>query len=114
MRYPERDDMVSGDLKVIVRHAFKNKQYGLPEIDEQVVCLLLQTGQEEGFVIGATYNEKDVVPIIDENVHMFEFEDGTFIKYNTETHVLDLDVKGDININATGDIRMKARNIFLN
>lgn len=108
VRYPERDNMESKHLKVIVPHTFKNKQYSLPKIDEQVVCLLLQTGQEEGFVIGATYNDKDVVPIIDEDVHMVEFVDGTKVKYSTKTNTLDILVKGNVNIKATGEVKIES------
>ena len=62
VRFPDRDDKVSGELKVIFSKTHMDKDYHIPDIDEAVVCIFLPNQQEEGFVLGAYYNEVDTIP----------------------------------------------------
>jgi phage baseplate assembly protein V len=112
-RYPERgavrvhlvdvDEQVSYELPVIFRKTLKDKDYWMPDINEQVVCLFSGQGLEQGFVLGAIYSESDAVPVSSNDKWHKVFEDGTVIEYDRVAHKLTADVKGDIEVNATGE-----------
>lgn len=80
--FADKDNLVSYDLPVLQRSTLKNKDYGMPDIGESVVCLFQPNGIAEGFVVGAHYNEEDVPPVTDPDVRMVKFEDGTVVSYN--------------------------------
>ena len=53
--FDDDDSLVSGDLQILQMNSLKNKAYWLPDVGEDVVCIFLGTGVEEGFILGATY-----------------------------------------------------------
>ena len=54
--FAAQDDMVTYELPVITRGSNNNKDYWLPDVDEQVFCLFLPTtsgrGLCDGYVLG--------------------------------------------------------------
>ncbi len=60
--FEDRDDVVSHDLRVIVKNTMNKKDYWLPDVDEQVVCIFLPNGEETGFIIGSVYSDVDRPP----------------------------------------------------
>jgi phage baseplate assembly protein V len=111
-RYPDRgtvrvqlvdvDEQVSYEIPVIFSKTLKDKAYYMPDIGEHVVCLFSGQGLEQGFCLGAIYSVSDAVPKSDNNIMHIRFEDGTIIEYDRKSHKLLADVKGDIEIKATG------------
>lgn len=89
-------------LQIAVPKAQDDKFYWIPDIGEQVLCAFLEHGLEQGFVIGALYNEKDSPPVQNKDKYFIKFKDGTEIEYDRAEHKLRADVKGDIEIKATG------------
>jgi phage baseplate assembly protein V len=89
--YFEDKNMVSGELQVVVRGAQNHKDYWMPAIGEQVICLFLPNGNGEGFIIGALYNDEDKPPVQSEKKRHILFEDGAFIEYDSTSHVLTID-----------------------
>ena len=100
----EDANLKSYDLPIMVKQTKDNKDYWVPDIDEPVICIFLPTGIESGFILGAYYNQKDKPPVMDQNKRTVKFKDGTIIEYDRKQHKLTADVKGDINIKATGKI----------
>ena len=96
----------SYDLPIIVKQSQNNKDYWIPDIGESVLCLFLPTGIESGFILGSYYNKKDRPPVTDQNKRTVKFSDGTILEYDRKTHKLTADVKGDIDIKATGKVDM--------
>ena len=47
--------LVSGWLPVLVPRASADMAFDLPDVGDQVLCLFLGNGLEEGFVLGLTY-----------------------------------------------------------
>lgn len=74
------------------------------EVNEHVVCLMDKYA-EEGVCIGAIYNEVDT-PDPGEAAGKFRklFSDGTLIEYDKNAHKLTVDVKGQLEAIATGDV----------
>ena len=102
----EDANLKSYDLPIMVKQTKDNKDYWVPDIDEPVICIFLPTGIESGFILGAYYNQKDKPPVIDQNKRTVKFKDGTIIEYDRKQHKLTADVKGDIDIKATGKVDM--------
>ena len=102
----EDANLKSYDLPIMVKQTKDNKDYWVPDIDEPVICIFLPTGIESGFILGAYYNQKDKPPVTDQNKRTVKFKDGTIIEYDRKQHKLTADVKGDIDIKATGKVDM--------
>ena len=102
----EDANLKSYDLPIMVKQTNYNKDYWVPDIDDPVICIFLPTGIESGFILGAYYNQKDKPPVIDQNKRTVKFKDGTVIEYDRKQHKLTADVKGDIDIKATGKVDM--------
>lgn len=98
--FEDKDDMVSGELQVVNRNTFKNKDYGLPDLGEQVFCIFLENGIEKGFVLGAIYSsaEGHEPPIEDKFKRHVTFEDGAFVEYDRKNHIMKLQCPGKIEI----------------
>lgn len=102
VRFAERDGLVSDWLPVIQQKTVGDFGVWLPDLDSQVVCLM-DTHYEAGVVLGCIYSDEDPPPVVDPDVFHKEFKDGTVIQYNRNTHVLHVDVKGDVKVEASGN-----------
>jgi phage baseplate assembly protein V len=114
VQFSDADEIVSYDLPLIVTKSEKDKFYHMPDIDEQVICLFLPNGMEQGFILGSFYSKADTPPISDPDVHMTKYSDGTTIKYDRKNHKLTADVKGTADINTDGQTTVTAPTIIIN
>src|SRR5690625_1554247 len=55
VRFIDRENTESYDLQLLVRSSLKDKNYHMPDVGENVLCLFLPSGVEAGFVLGAYY-----------------------------------------------------------
>ena len=99
--------LVTDWLPVLCPRASGDMQYDLPDIDDQVLCLFLPYGLEQGFVIGAMYG-KQTPPVQSGDKWHRTFSDGTTLEYDRGRHKLTANVKGDVDGTATGSVTMKA------
>ena len=95
----EQSGTISDELPVIFRGTLKNKEFSMPSIGEQVVCIF-GTGSV-GYVLGAIFSEVDMPQITEAHKHYFQFEDGASFEYDTKTHELNVTCE---TINVTGNI----------
>lgn len=60
---PDKDNRTTDDLIVLQRGVVTSKDYWLPEVGEQVLCMRLPNvsgnGPGTGYVLGSLYNAKD-------------------------------------------------------
>ena len=108
------DEEVSYELPVIFPKTHKDKAYFMPDIGEHVVCIFSGQGLEQGFVLGAIYSEADTTPVSNKDKFLIRFEDGTEIEYDRRVHKLRISIRGDVLIEADGNITLKASRIDLN
>ncbi len=108
VKIPDLDNVISYDLQVVQRKTLKDKDYWLPDLKEEVLCLFQGNGLESGFVLGALYNEEDEPPVNSQEKRHVAFEDGTSLEYDRKAHKLTATVQGDIEIAATGNITVSA------
>jgi len=99
--FPDRDDVVSAPLAVLQLYTGSNKSIRMPSINEEVVCLFLPTGQEDGYIIGSVYTEGNNPPA--EN-NAIEFEDGSSVSY----------AAGVLNIMMTSAVNITAPTVTIN
>ena len=116
--FAAQDDMVTYELPVITRGSKNNKDYWLPDVDEQVLCLFLPNtsgrGVCDGFVLGTFYSSVDAPVENSGDVHAVKYGDGTIIKHDRSTGKLTINVTGDIDIIAGGKITINGQPIYLN
>ena len=116
VKFPDKDNLVSGWLLVGIPNSKKNKDEIHLDIDEHVFCILLGNGLEQGAVICSIWDDKNKPPLGDPDVRRTEFEDGTTMSVDRKNHVVEIkDSYGSYIKMADGNIYTKAAaNIYLN
>ena len=87
--FNEFDHLLSYWLPVVVPKTQNDKAYWLPDIGEQVVCLM-DSRDEDGVVIGAIYSQVDATPVQSSDKWHVGFKDGSTFEYDRSAHVLSL------------------------
>ena len=95
--------LVTDWLPVLVSRACGDCQYDLPDVGDDVLCLFLPHGREAGFVLGSLYSGS-TPPVADGDKWHRVFKDGTALEYDRKAHKLTADVKGDVDVTATGSV----------
>lgn len=96
---------LSGEIPIIYRGTYKNKDYWMPDVEEEVLCAF--TEQKVGFILGSLYSDEDHPPVSSRHKRHFSFSDGTKIEYDTSTSTLYIEAVGPITIKAQGDIHVQ-------
>ena len=106
--FADNDAVVSAWLPVLVPLASKDNVYCLPDVNEEVA--VIQEGndsqQGDGFCIGSFYNDINKTKVNSVDKKRIDFEGGSFIEFDRST--------GNLEINCTGNITIKGKNIYLN
>lgn len=116
--FPDRDQIRSWWLQVIVPKAQNDKAYWLPDVGEQVVCLMDEY-DEDGAVVGAIYSTQDTTPVQNADVFHLSFKDGAAFEYNRTVHSLSVSVPSggtvvitsggaSITIDSSGNVKVVA------
>lgn len=87
--FPDYDQMVSYWLPILVAKSQDDKAYWMPDLGEQVVCLM-DRRDEAGAVLGAIYSSADAAPVNSADKWHVTFKDGAAMEYDRAAHVLDL------------------------
>ena len=105
--FEEKDATTSPVLPVLTRGGKVNRDFWLPDIGEQVVCLFAANDKNHstGWVLGAHYKagagNADSV-----DKRRIDFSDGSFVEFDRAT--------GGLTIQCTGDVVINGRTISLN
>lgn len=100
--FEDRDNVVSKEINLLFQRTLGTQDYVIPKVGEQVFCLFLPNGAEEGCILGSYYTKYITPPVNDENKRLIRFEDGTLIKYDS----------GEVTIHAVKDVNItSAKNI---
>ena len=94
----------SDELPVLVKQSVENRDFWMPAVDEQVLCVFLPTGSEVGFVVGSFYSDQDEIPegADGEGMRMVEFGDGARFEYDSVASRLRVLV-GELELEITPD-----------
>ncbi|MFR3114517.1 MAG: phage baseplate assembly protein V [Dialister sp.] len=108
--FPDMDGNVSAELPLLNNGSAHCKDYWLPVVDEQVVCLMLPndggTGNNEGIVLGSFFNDVDKPVKTGTGIRRIDFGDGSYVEHNSNT--------GNLIIQATGTITIKGATVRIN
>jgi len=128
--FPDRDQMASWWLPIVVPKTQNDKAYYLPDIGEQVVCLMDEY-DEDGAVLGSIYSSVDQPPsnLSVNNLH-WTSQDGASFDYDRSSHQLNvsgpagatitisanaakiqIDASGNINMITAGQINLGTTNL---
>ncbi|MGF3693622.1 phage baseplate assembly protein V [Salmonella enterica] len=87
VRLPDHDNLRTWWLDVMQNNTYKNKDYCIPDIGEQVKVLMTPDGVE-GVILGAVYSGKDKPVISDPDKRRTDFADGTFVEYDRKNNAM--------------------------
>lgn len=94
------DDSTSFWLPVLQSKTMKDKFYLMPDIGEEVACLM-DENSEDGVILGAVYSSEDVPVVTSEKQISLNLENNSLINIDKETNTLTITFQ---NINLNGNI----------
>ena len=83
----EDDESTSFWLPVLQTKTLKDKFYAMPDIGEQVACIM-DENSEDGVILGAIYSTEDVSTTQSEKQLSVNLEDGSYINADKENQTL--------------------------
>jgi phage baseplate assembly protein gpV len=87
--FPDRDNVESWWLRVLSQNTQNNKDFWMPDVGEQVECLLDEKFRN-GLVLGSSYSSADVPPSgMTLDKRRTQFKDNAAHGYDRANHVLD-------------------------
>lgn len=105
--FEDMESLPSAPLRILVPFSLGDCGYWLPKVNTQVAVCMLSNGPEYGFIMGAFYSEVDMPKESSASVTAFHFEDGTQIRYDSQSSELQVNVKGKIIVQAADSIDIK-------
>ena len=111
-------DVNTNTARVAFSGSMVDKDYWIPDIDEQVLCLMLPNksgqGLNEGFIIGSFFSKEDEPQERSADVRAIKFGDGTVIKHDRKSGSLTVNATGDISIIAAGTLTIRGAAVNIN
>ena len=107
--FDDDDGVTSFDLPILQPNTMRNHDFHTVDVGEDVVCVFLPSGVEEGFIIGSLYAGEIVPPESSQDVRAVKFDDGTVLRYDRAAHKLEGDIKGDVFMTLTGKADVAAQ-----
>ena len=105
-----KENLVSAELPVLNRGSQQVKDYWLPDVGEQVVCLFLPNsngnGVNEGYVLGSHFSTQDAPVKTGDDIRRIDFGDGSYVEHDRNS--------GNLTIHATGVVTITGAEIRLN
>ena len=116
--FSDKDDLVSGNLMIVNRGSMADKDYWIPDIDEQVLCLMMPNksglGLNEGFILGSFFSAEDAPQENSADIRAVKFGDGTVVKHDRKSGSLTVNATGDISIIAGGTVTIRGSMVNIN
>ncbi|MGH7932266.1 MAG: phage baseplate assembly protein V [Candidatus Binataceae bacterium] len=122
--FPDSDHLQSWWLPVVMSKTQNDKAYHIPDLGEQVVCLMDEY-DEDGAVLGAIYSSVDRPPVGSADKWHVTMKDGAAFEYDRGTHALavalptgatmtlsvnsariEIDASGNVKLMAAGQIQL--------
>jgi phage baseplate assembly protein V len=111
--FPDHNQMQSWWLPIIRQGTQNDKDYWIPDIGEQVVCLM-DEHDEDGAVFGSIFSSADTTPSgATADTRILSPKDGAVFSYNRSTHTLTITIPSNGTLNLTvngGNVNLSAPN----
>lgn len=121
VRLPDHDNLRTWWLDVMQNNTYKNKDYCLPDVGDQVKVLMTPDGVE-GVILGAVYSSQDTPVISDPDKRRTDFADGTFVEYDRKNNAmaiggaiktLTITTHNDVTVIAQNSATVKTQNALI-
>jgi len=106
----EEDSITTDWLRMVVPAGAKNSFFAMPDVGEQVACLMDERC-ENGVVMGAVYSNTVKPKQAGDDVSSAVFSDGTKVVYNRSSHLLLVETVGDIQIKTSANVSVECTNL---
>jgi phage baseplate assembly protein V len=90
VRFPDKDDLVSWWLQVVVINTLENQDEINFDPGEHVACLMAGNGIERGVVLGALWDKKNEPPVGDQDIRVTKYKDGTTVQVDRKNHIVEV------------------------
>ena len=94
------DESTSFWLPILQTKTLKDKFYSIPDVGEQVACLM-DENSEDGVILGAVYSSEDIPVVASEKQISLNLENNSLINIDKITNTLTITFQ---NINLNGNI----------
>jgi len=101
-------EQLTGWIPWITRRASKDSDWWAPEIGEQVILLAPCGDPVQAVALPSIYQDKHPSPEDRETIQKVTFDDGAWCSYDREAKKMSFYTPGDIEINAGGEVKIKA------
>ncbi len=105
----DKADKVSNDMFVLQRGTKATKDFWIPAIGDEVLCIQAPNfsgkGTGDGFILGAIYSTVDAPVEDDPKARSVHFADGSYVKS---------DGAGNMEIHAAGNLTITGAMIYIN
>ncbi|WP_153448734.1 phage baseplate assembly protein V [Vibrio algicola] len=113
VQYAEK--AITSWLPFLITNMDENRQDWQPITVGTSVVIISESGDlNNGVVFSSIPNASYVPPSSSPDEHVTQYSDGTKVSYNFKTNKLLVDVKGEVKVQATGDIIADAKQVKLN
>src|SRR5690606_14646915 len=105
--FEDKDNLISDDIPLL------NFEYNMPKVGDQVLCVFLGNGLDQGFCLGSFYSEISPPPANNKDIFMKKLDEDTKIEYNKQTKSLKVTTKEVQIYVQDGKVTVKADEILL-
>lgn len=82
VKFEQDDNVKSYWFQPLYPSTNKDKTYFQYSLGEQVLVLMPYEGNQDGYIVGSMYSEKDKPPRTKEGIRYIQFEDGNYLQYD--------------------------------
>jgi phage baseplate assembly protein V len=106
--FDDKDNTTSPELHVLHRFSGKNKDYWMPDLGDQVLCIFNNNDKNfsTGWVLGSYFTERQPPQVASADIMRIDFADGSYIEVNRAA--------GSLQVNFTGPVTINGSTIHLN
>ena len=108
VKFDDKDGIASPELHILHRCSGKNKDYWVPDIGDQVLCIFNNNDKNfsTGWIMGSYFTDTQPPQVQSEDIMRLDFAGGSFIEVDRAA--------GSLKINFTGPITINGSTINLN
>lgn len=120
--FDEDDSVVSDPLPIVIPNSIENRDFHLPDVGEDVLCLFGSAGLEDGYILGSIYAGDVVPPSSSADVRMVEFADGSKFSFDRSASTFEIEIgstrikldQNSVNVEAASVVNIKTPTLNLN
>ncbi len=96
--FDDKDGTSSPELHILHRYSGKNKDYWIPDIGDQALCLFNNNDKSfsTGWILGTYFTDKQPPQVASPDIMRLDFADGTYIEYDRSSSTLTVNVAGPV------------------